>query len=116
MRIDRMSILDGLLGQVDDIAAKLGLPADQAKNLVGGLAEKLQNGGDITQTLTETAAKFGVSTESLQSLTGAEGPLGGLMSKLGGAGGLLGGLDKDGDGNPLNDLAGMAKGLFGGKS
>jgi hypothetical protein len=23
--------------------------------------------------------------------------------------------DKDGDGNPLNDLAGMAKGLFGGK-
>jgi hypothetical protein len=23
-------------------------------------------------------------------------------------------LDKDGDGNPLNDLAGIAKGLFGG--
>jgi hypothetical protein len=26
---------------------------------------------------------------------------------------ILGMLDRDGDGNPLNDLAGMAKGLFG---
>lgn len=109
-----MNILDGLLGQVDDIAAKLGLPADQAKTMLGGLAEKLQNGGDLTQTLTETAAKFGVSTEQLQSLTGSDGPLGGIMEKLGGAGGMLGGLDKDGDGNPINDIADMAKGLFGG--
>jgi hypothetical protein len=41
-----------------------------------------------------------------------EGGVEGILAKLGGAGGLLGGLDKDGDGNPLNDLAGMAKGLF----
>jgi hypothetical protein len=108
-----MSILDGLLGQVDDIAAKLGLPADQAKTMLGGLAEKLQNGGDLTQALRETAAKFGIAPDKLQSLTGSEGPLGGLMEKFG-AGGLLSGLDKDGDGNPINDLADMAKGLFGG--
>jgi hypothetical protein len=111
-----MSILDGLLGQVDDIAAKLGLPADQAKTMLSGLTEQLQNGGDVTKTLTDTAAKFGVAPDKLEALTGADGPLGGLMAKLGGAGGLLSGLDKDGDGNPLNDLAGMAKGLFGGKS
>jgi hypothetical protein len=110
-----MRILDGLMGQVDDIAAKLGLPADQAKAMLSGLSDKLQNGGDLTQTLTETAAKFGVSPETLQSLTAADGPLGGIMAKIGGAGGLLGGLDKDGDGNPLNDIAGMAKGLFGSK-
>jgi mevalonate kinase len=111
-----MNILESMLGQVDDIAAKLGLPADQAKSLVSGLAEKVQNGGDITQTLTEAAQKFGVSPEKLESLTGADGPLGGIMAKLGGAGGMLSGLDKDGDGNPLNDIAGMAKGLFGGKA
>lgn len=29
------------------------------------------------------------------------------------AAGILGMLDKDGDGNPLDDIAGMAKGLFG---
>lgn len=27
--------------------------------------------------------------------------------------GILESLDRDGDGNPLNDLAGMAEGLFG---
>lgn len=111
-----MSILDGLLGQVDDIAAKLGLPADQAKTMLSGLTEQLRNGGDVTQVLGETAAKFGVSPDTLQSLTGPDGPLGGLMAKLGGADGMLSGLDKDGDGNPLNDIADMAKGLFGGKS
>ena len=29
------------------------------------------------------------------------------------AAGLLGKLDSDGDGNPVNDILGMAKGLFG---
>lgn len=111
-----MNILEGLLGQADDIAAKLGLPADQAKSMLSGLTEQLQNGGDVTKILGETASKFGVSPDALQSLTGGDGPLAGLMAKFGGAGGLLGGLDKDGDGNPLNDIAGMAKGLFGGKS
>ncbi len=110
-----MNMLETLMGQADAVAEKLGLPADQAKSMMSGLAEKLQGGGDITQTISETAAKFGVSPETLQSLTSAEGPLGGIMAKLGGEGGLLSGLDKDGDGNPLNDLAGMAKGLFGGK-
>lgn len=110
-----MTILDGLLGHVDDIAAKLGLPADQAKTMLSGLAEQLQNGGDVSQIIGDTAAKFGVSPETLQSLTGGDGPLAGLMAKLGGAGGMLGALDKDGDGNPINDIADMAKGLFGGK-
>ena len=48
---------------------------------------------------------------------GADGA-GGLMEKLGGASGIMttvsGLLDRDGDGNPINDIMGMAKGLFGG--
>jgi len=71
-----MHILETMLGQVDDIAAKLGLPADQAKSLVCGLAEKLQNGDDPTAVLGDTSAKFGVSPDTLQSLTG------GLLSGL----------------------------------
>lgn len=108
-----MNILETLLGQADDIAVKLGLPADQAKTLVGGIAEKLQNGGDLTSALGETAAKFGVSPDALQLLTGNDGPLGGLLAKLGGAGGMLGALDKDGDGNPVNDVMGMLGKLTG---
>jgi hypothetical protein len=108
-----MNILETLLGQADDIAVKLGMPADQAKELVSGLAEKVQNGGDLTSVLGETAAKFGVSPDALQSLTGEGGPLGGLLGQLGGAGGMLGALDKDGDGNPINDVMGMLGKLTG---
>jgi hypothetical protein len=45
-----------------------------------------------------------------QAQAPAGGGLGGILSGLGGAGGLAGMasmLDRDGDGNPLNDLAGM---------
>ncbi|MGY4395954.1 hypothetical protein ACVWZA_001127 [Sphingomonas sp. UYAg733] len=43
------------------------------------------------------------------SLLGASGGAGGVMGKVGGM------LDRDGDGNPLDDLAGLAGGLFGKK-
>lgn len=99
-----MGMLDGLLGNVDGIAAKLGLPADQAKSLVEGLQAKIGAGGDPMSAISDLAQQHGLSVDSLKSMLGGEGnPLGNLMS----------GLDKDGDGNPLNDLAGMAKGLFG---
>ncbi len=111
-----MNIFDSLKDQAEAVAAKLGVPVDQAQQMLASLAEKAQaGGGDIAQSLQETAAKFGVSPEKLSSLTGADGPLGGLMSKLGNPADLLKGLDKDGDGNPLNDIADTVKGFFGGK-
>ncbi len=101
-----MSILDGLMGQVDGIAEKLGLDPEQAKSVVSSLGEKLSAGGDKTEALKQVAEENGLSLDSLQSMLGGED---GIMGKV------TGFLDRDGDGNPLNDLTGMAKGLFGGK-
>ncbi len=103
-----MSILDGLLGNIDDIAAKLGLPADKVQALVQTVQDKVANGGDMMSSVTEVAQQHGISLDSLQGLLGgAGGTAQDMLGKVTGA------LDKDGDGNPLNDLAGMAKGLFG---
>lgn len=98
-----MGLLDGLLGNVEGIAEKLGVDPDQAKDIVGSLSEKMSGDGDKMQALKDVAEEKGVSVDSLQEmLSGDEG----IMGKLGGF------LDRDGDGNPLNDIADMAKGFF----
>jgi len=105
-----MSMLEGLLGNLDDIAAKLGLPRDQVQALVQGFQEKVAGGADHLSALTQVAQENGLSLDGLKGLLGNAGAsegAGGLVGKLTGA------LDQDGDGNPLNDLAGMAKGMFG---
>ena len=105
-----MSILNGLLGNLDEIAAKLGLPADKVQALVQSVQEKMGNGGDIMSAVTQSAQEHGVSLDSLKGLLGgAEGGAQDMLSKVTSA------LDKDGDGNPLDDLGEMAKGLFGRK-
>lgn len=99
-----MGILDGLLGNVDGIAEKLGVDPDQAKDIVGSLGEKLSGDGDKMEALKEVAEEKGISLDSLTEMVNGDE---GLMGKLGGM------LDRDGDGNPLNDIADMAKGFFG---
>ncbi len=109
-----MSLLDGLLGNLGNLsklggmAEKLGLPADKVQGLVDSVQSKMAAGGDQMTALKDAAAEHGLSLESLQGLLGNPGEsLAGLKDSV------IGALDKDGDGNPLNDLAGMAKGLFG---
>ncbi len=125
-----MGMFDGILGNLDDIAGKLGIPADKVSALAQGLQDKVASGGDYLAALTETAKEHGVSLESIQGVLGSAGE--GIQNLAGNAGegiqnlagnaaegaqGILGkitgALDKDGDGNPLNDLGGMVKGLFG---
>lgn len=103
-----MGMFDAILGNVDAIAGKLGLPAEQVQSIVGSLQEKLAGGGDQLSALSQVAQEHGLSLESLQNVLGntAEGA-GSVLGRIAGT------LDRDGDGNPLNDLAGMAKGLFG---
>lgn len=101
-----MGILDGLLGNVEAMAEKLGVPTDKAGELMTSLQEKLSGDGDKMQAIQDLAAEHGVSVDKIKEM------LGGEDSWLGKATGFL---DKDGDGNPLNDLAGMAKGFFGKK-
>ena len=98
-----MGILDGLLSNVDGIAEKLGVDPDQAKDIVGSLGEKLSGDGDKMEALKEVAEEKGISLDSLTEMVNGDE---GLMGKLGGM------LDRDGDGNPLNDIADMAKGFF----
>jgi hypothetical protein len=101
-----MGILDGLMGNIEGVAEKLGLPADKAGALMTSLQETLSGDGDKMQAVQDLAEKHGVSVDKIKEMLGGEDSWLGKASSF---------LDKDGDGNPLNDLAGMAKGLFGSK-
>lgn len=101
-----MGILDGLLDNVDGVAEKLGVPADKAGSLVSSLQETLSGDGDKMEAVQNLAEEHGISVDKITEMLGGEDS---WLSKAGSF------LDKDGDGNPLNDIADMAKGLFGGK-
>ncbi len=118
-----MSIFDSLLGQVTsnidikNLAAKVGIDPSMAENAIAALAAGHHSPNDTVAT---AAASTGIDSGILQQIVGHigdEGSLGNFASMVGQSPDALkmvtGFLDKDGDGNPLNDLAGMAKGLFG---
>ena len=106
-----MGLFDSILSSATDnptvknMAEKLGIDPEQAAQAVAALGEAHGEPGDTIET---AAAKTGMDTGMLSQITdqiGGEGSLGKFASML----------DQDGDGNPLNDIAGMAKGLFGKK-
>lgn len=106
-----MGMLDGLLGQlggadkIADLAAKVGLSEDQVKTAMAALGKAHPEPGD---TVSDAAATTGLSMDKLQDLVGqigGENALGKISSMI----------DRDGDGNPLNDLTSIAGSLFGKK-
>lgn len=118
-----MSILDGILGQVTqnadiaNLAAKVGLSPEHVESAVAALAKYHPMAGDTAE---GAAASTGLPLDKIQELIthiGGEGALANFASLLQGAGaaGAMSALDRDGDGNPINDLAGLASGLFGKK-
>lgn len=118
-----MSILDSILGQVTgnegvaNLAAKVGLSPEHLESAIQALAKHHQMQGDTAE---GAAAATGLPVDKLQEIIGqigGEGSLGRFATMLqqDGAGGIMGMLDRDGDGNPLNDLTGMASGFFGKK-
>jgi hypothetical protein len=118
----RMSILDSIFSQfgqnvdVANMASKLGIDKSIAEKAIAALGQAHAEPGD---TVEDAAAKTGLDTGVLSQIVdhiGGEGSLGEFANILKNnpqAAGILGSLDKDGDGNPLDDLADMAKGLFG---
>lgn len=118
-----MSLFDSILSQVTsnvdvaNLAAKVGIDPAMAEKAIAALGAAHPQPGD---TVTAAAASTGLDPSVLSQIVGhigGEGSLGQFAQMIAQnpqAASLLGGLDKDGDGNPLNDLAGMAKGLFGG--
>lgn len=124
-----MSLLEKIMDKlpenfsIDDIAEKAGMTAEEAKKGGEALFAKLRDGSmDQMTAIREAAAEAGVDAEKLKGLlpalaekAGLDGE-GSLMDKLTGKDGLLGKatsfLDRDGDGNPIDDLTKMAKGFF----
>lgn len=115
------------------LADKVGLGAEQAQNVMADLLAKAQEtGGNLTEAAQAVAEKTGLPldkvtgmaeglTTTLQEKAGAlgetaQGLLGGVLGKINESplGDMVKGLDKDGDGNPLNDVADMAKNALGG--
>lgn len=100
-----MSIFDGILGNLEGMAEKFGIPADQLQALAATAQEKLA-GGDMAG-LMQMAQEHGLSLDKIQEMIGSAG-MGDMMSK---ATEMFGGTS--GGDNPLSGLADMAKGMFG---
>lgn len=104
-----MGMLDGILGQlggadqVGKIAGQFGLSDEQVKMAMAALGQAHAEPGD---TVASAAQSTGLSADTLQGILGQIGGEGAL-------GQISGMIDRDGDGNPVNDLMGMAGKLFG---
>lgn len=118
-----MGLLDGILKQVAgspdtiaQLAEKVGIDAGLAEKAVAALGQSHPEDGDTVElAANKTGLDTGKVTEILGQL-GGEGALGDIVGKLGEnpqLSSVFDMLDRDGDGNPLDDIAGMAKGLFG---
>jgi len=118
-----MSLLDSLLGQLGgnvdlaSIAAKVGIDPAVAQTAVAALGQAHTAEGDTVET---AAAQTGLDSGTLNSVLGALGGTAGLgqvasllQSNPQVLSAVSGFLDRDGDGSPVNDLMGMAKGFFG---
>lgn len=118
-----MSIFDGILkniaGSPDDVAnlaAKIGIEPALAEKAIAALGHAHQMQGD---TVEAAAASTGLPAGTLNQIVeqiGGEGSLMEFANTLQNnpmAKGLLDKLDADGDGNPVNDVIGMAGKLFG---
>ncbi|MDB5725691.1 MAG: hypothetical protein JWQ16_2445 [Novosphingobium sp.] len=117
-----MSLLDGLLSKlgpdvdVANLAAKVGIDPAMAAKAIAALGVAHQEPGD---TIAGAADKTGLDAGILSQIVdhiGGEGSLGEFSRMLQDhpqAQSVFAMLDQDGDGNPLNDMLGMAKGLFG---
>lgn len=92
---------------LDEIAGKLGLPADQIKTLTESLTANMGEGGDKMAALMQTAEQHGLPIEKIQEMLGGLGG-GGAEDLLGKVGDMLGG-----DSGGLGGLADAAKGFFG---
>ena len=105
-----MSILDGILknigGAPDDVvnlARQVGLDPALVEKAIATLGQTHQLDGDTVELAAE---KTGIGADTLNQIVaaiGGEGSLSNFASIL----------DRDGDGNPINDIMDMAKGLFG---
>jgi hypothetical protein len=116
-----MGIFDMILSQagqhadVGNLASKLGIPSEMAEKAIAALGQSHAEPGD---TIEGAAAKTGLDAGTIGKIVeqiGGEGSLGQYAQALQDnpqLSGVFKWLDRDGDGNPLDDIAGMASSLF----
>jgi protein-disulfide isomerase-like protein with CxxC motif len=112
-----------------DIAAKAGVAQDKAAEVAHAAAEQAQAGaGNAAEMVKNIAAKTGLDVSQVENLlpgvmgaiktqaANAGAAAEGLFDKLSATplGGMLKGLDKDGDGNVLDDVGDAVTGAIGG--
>jgi hypothetical protein len=106
-----MSLLDSILGQVSqhvdvaNLASKVGIDPAMAEKAIAALGVSHQEPGDTVE---------GAAAKIVEQI-GGEGSLGQFAQMLKDnpqVAGIAGMLDKDGDGNPINDVIGMASSFF----
>ncbi|MEM8723961.1 MAG: hypothetical protein AAGE86_00420 [Pseudomonadota bacterium] len=121
-----MSMLDGILKQVAgspdtvaSLAEQVGIDPSMVEKGLAALGQSQPEDGDTVEL---AAQKTGMDVGALGSIMeqmGGEGALGSFAGLAdageGGLGGIMSMLDRDGDGNAMDDIAGMASGLFGKK-
>lgn len=120
-----MSLLDGILknigGAPDDVAnlaAKVGIDPALAEKAIAALGQAHPMQGDTVEL---AAAKTGLDAGTLSQIVGHIGGEGSLtefnnmLKDHPQAGSVFKMLDRDGDGDAIDDVMGMAKGLFGKK-
>ncbi len=117
-----MSLFDSIIGQLGGagglagLARQVGIDPALAEKAVVALGQAHPEPGD---TVAVAAARTGIDAGALTSLVQQFGGEGGLvrvnaiLQDNPQLSGVLGMLDRDGDGSPLDDIAGMAGKLFG---
>ena len=107
-----MGLFDGILkniaGSPDDVenlAAKLGIDPKMAEMAISALGKGHQDPGDTIEVASKSSGNDAGVLNQVRDAIGGEGSLASFASML----------DLDGDGNPLNDIAGIAGNLFGKK-
>jgi hypothetical protein len=127
-----MGLLDSILGAatgggagggvqnmvIDGIAAKFGIPPAMAEMAVAALSRAHPQPND---TIATAAQQTGIDSGILGQIVGhlgGESGLGQIADKVNShpeSASIFSQLDRDGDGSPLNDIAGLAGSLFGKK-
>lgn len=116
-----MSMLDDILrgigGAPDDVAnlaEKVGIDPQLAAKAIAALSQTHQMQGDTVELASvRTGLDAGILSQIVEQI-GGEGSLTEFANAIkNDPSSLIGLLDKDGDGNPLDDIAGMAGKFFG---
>lgn len=106
-----MSIFDSILGQVSgnptvtNMAEKFGIDPEMAAKAVAALGEAHQDERDTIEVAQEKTGLDAGMLGQIRDAIGGEGSLSKFAAMI----------DQDGDGNPLDEIADFASGLFGKK-